>query len=309
VTGTADLNDRSSGRSAVGRKWIVMASASPPKDDIASASLPGPLHPQAQREGPAIRLDRVEKWFDTSDGPVHALTPTDLLIARREFVVLLGPSGCGKTTLLRMIAGLTPPSEGQLLVMERELWKHAKRQGEVLSELGIVFQDANLFPWLTIEQNVALPLELKGAPKEERLSRARLLTSLVGISGFEKRWPRELSGGMRQRAAIARALSHDPDILLMDEPFGALDAMTRDSMNNELQNIWMKTRKTVVLVTHSITEAVFLADRVILLSPRPGRIDTIVSVDIERPRSPDVQATERFQAIVKDLRCRLMEFA
>jgi NitT/TauT family transport system ATP-binding protein len=286
-----------------------MASAISLKDDIAVASSPSQLDLRASSEGAAIRLDRVEKWFATSDGSVHALSPTDLVIAQREFVVLLGPSGCGKTTLLRMIAGLIPPSEGQLLVTERALWRGARRQADVLSELGIVFQDANLFPWLTVEQNVALPLELKGVPKKERLTRAGELISLVGIAGFEKRWPRELSGGMRQRAAIARALSHNPDILLMDEPFGALDAMTRDSMNVELQNIWMQTGKTVVLVTHSITEAVFLADRIVLLSPRPGQIDRIVSVDIERPRSPDVQATERFQNLVKDLRHRLMEFA
>jgi NitT/TauT family transport system ATP-binding protein len=291
-----------------------MTSAGPLKDDTSPASSSAPLPSSTvdrrlAHEGAAIRFDRVEKWFATSDGPVHALAATDLVIAQREFVVLLGPSGCGKTTLLRMIAGLIAPSQGRLLVTERALWEQGRRQADVLSGLGVVFQDANLFPWLTIEQNVALPLELKGMPKKERLTRARQLMSLVGISGFEKRWPRELSGGMRQRAAIARALSHDPEILLMDEPFGALDAMTRDSMNSELQNIWMKTRKTVVLVTHSITEAVFLADRIILLSPRPGRIDTIVNVDIERPRSPDVQATGRFQAIVKDLRHRLMEFA
>jgi NitT/TauT family transport system ATP-binding protein len=146
-------------------------------------------------------------------------------------------------------------------------------------------------------------------PKAERMARARELTKLVGISGFEGRWPRELSGGMRQRAAIARALSYDPDILLMDEPFGALDAMTRDNMNLELQRIWMETAKTVVLVTHSITEAVFLADRIVLLSPRPGRIDTVVDVPIERPRTLDVQARPEFQQIAKDLRHRLAQIS
>jgi NitT/TauT family transport system ATP-binding protein len=258
---------------------------------------------------PAIRLDRVEKWYATRDGPVHALAATDLVVSQHEFVVLLGPSGCGKTTLLRMIGGLIAPSHGRLQVMQRDLWKDETRQTEAISDLGIVFQDANLFPWLTIEENVALPLELKGVPKKQRLSRARALTGLVGISGFETRWPYELSGGMRQRAAIARALSHDPGILLMDEPFGALDAMTRDTMNIELQNIWMKTRKTIVLVTHSINEAVFLADRVVLLSPRPGRIDTVVEIAFERPRALDVQTTERFQTIVRDLRHRLEEKA
>jgi NitT/TauT family transport system ATP-binding protein len=257
----------------------------------------------------AIQLDRVEKWYATSDGPVHALAATDLVVAGQEFVVLLGPSGCGKTTLLRMIGGLISPSRGHLRVMERDLWKNDTRRTDAVSDLGVVFQDANLFPWLTIEDNVALPLELKGVPKKERRARARALTALVGISGFETRWPYELSGGMRQRAAIARALSRDPGILLMDEPFGALDAMTRDTMNIELQNIWLKTRKTIVLVTHSINEAVFLADRIVLLSPRPGRIDTIVDVGFTRPRSLDVQATEAFQAIAKDLRHRLAKTA
>ena len=286
---------------------MVMASAGPLQDEIASAV--------ALRDGrsakalPAIRLDRVERWYSTRDGPVHALSATNLDIAQHEFVVLLGPSGCGKTTLLRMIGGLIAPSHGQLQVMQRDLWKNETRQADALSDLGIVFQDANLFPWLTIEENIALPLELRGMPKRERLARARTLTGLVGIGGFETRWPYELSGGMRQRAAIARALSHDPDILLMDEPFGALDALTRDTLNIELQTLWLQTRKTIVLVTHSINEAVFLADRIVLLSPRPGRIDTVVELDFERPRFLDVQSTEKFQTIAKDLRHRLAEMA
>ena len=271
------------------------------RDGNASAAAPKSYPSQA----PAIRVERVEKWFATRDGPVHALAATDLIIAQHEFVVLLGPSGCGKTTLLRTIGGLVAPSCGRVKVMERELWKDGARQPDAVSDLGIVFQDPNLFPWLTIEENVALPLELKGVQRAQRLSRARALTGMVGIAGFEKRWPSELSGGMRQRAAIARALSHDPSILLLDEPFGALDALTRDTMNIELQNIWMKTRKTIVLVTHSIAEAVFLADRIVLLSPRPGHIDTVVDVPLERQRSLDVQATESFQMIVRDLRHRL----
>ena len=284
-----------------------MASAGPLQDEIASSG--APLGSMSAKATPAIRLDRVERWYATRDGPVHALAATDLVIAQREFVVLLGPSGCGKTTLLRMIGGLIAPSHGRLQVMDRDLWKNETRQADAVSDLGIVFQDANLFPWLTVEENVALPLELRGVPKRQRLKRARALTVLVGIAGFETRWPYELSGGMRQRAAIARALSHDPDILLMDEPFGALDAMTRDSLNIELQNLWIQTRKTIVLVTHSINEAVFLADRIVLLSPRPGRIDTVVKVGFERPRSLDVQSTEAFQKIAKDLRHRLTEMA
>jgi NitT/TauT family transport system ATP-binding protein len=292
---------------SLGRKRTVMAPAGPSQDEIASSG--APRDKMSAKAMPAIRLDRVERWYATRDGPVHALAATDLVIAQHEFVVLLGPSGCGKTTLLRMIGGLIAPSHGRLQVMDRDLWKNETRQADAVSDLGIVFQDAHLFPWLTVQENVALPLELRGVPKRERLVRARALTALVGIAGFETRWPYELSGGMRQRAAIARALSHDPDILLMDEPFGALDAMTRDSLNIELQNLWIQTRKTIVLVTHSINEAVFLADRIVLLSPRPGRIDTVVNIGFERPRSLDVQSTEAFQKTAKDLRHRLTEMA
>ena len=264
---------------------------------------------RASSEVPAIVLAGVDKWFQTQDEPVHALAPTDLAVGLGELVVLLGPSGCGKTTMLRIVAGLTQPTKGTVRVLGRDLWRGDSRQSDAVAGMGIVFQDANLFPWLSIEGNITLPLELKGAPKADRLARARALMKLVGIAGFEKRWPRELSGGMRQRAAIARALSYNPDILLMDETFGALDAMTRDSMNLELQRIWMETGKTILLVTHSINEAVFLADRVVLLSPRPGRIDTVVDVAFERPRSLDVQASPEFQRIVTALRHRLVEIS
>ncbi len=255
----------------------------------------------------AIGMTGLEKWYGTRDAPVHALATTDLAIREGELVVLLGPSGCGKTTLLRMIGGLIEPTRGSIQIEGQNLWASGRRQDAALAELGMVFQEANLFPWLTVEENIALPLELKGVPKAQRLAKAHDLAKLVGISGFERRWPKELSGGMRQRAAIARALSYNPQILLMDEPFGALDAMTRDAMNLELQRIWMETGKTIVLVTHSISEAVFLADRIVLLSPRPGRIDTVVDVEIPRPRSVDVQARADFQAIAKQMRDRLAE--
>jgi NitT/TauT family transport system ATP-binding protein len=254
---------------------------------------------------PGIELLGVEKWFGTRDEPVFAVSETTLAVAPGELLVLLGPSGCGKTTLLRMIGGLVKPTRGTIRVGQHELWRGGRRDAEAVRELGMVFQDANLFPWLSVEENIALPLELRGMAKAERLVRARALTRLVGIEGFERRWPRELSGGMRQRVAIARALSYDPHILLMDEPFGALDAMTRDAMNLELQRIWQETGKTIVLVTHSITEAVFLADRVILLSPRPGKIDSVLDVDFPRPRSLDLQATLEFLSIVSRLRHRL----
>jgi NitT/TauT family transport system ATP-binding protein len=257
----------------------------------------------------AILLRGVGKVYATRDGDVEALTPTDLSIRRGEFVVLLGPSGCGKTTLLRLMAGLIAPSSGDLRIAGGNLWNGARRNAEVLRNLGVVFQDANLFPWYTIERNIAMPLALRGVGRRERLARAAELARLVGIAGFERRWPRELSGGMRQRAAIARALSCRPDILLMDEPFGALDAMTRDAMNLELQRIWRQTGCTIVLVTHSIPEAVFLADRIVLLSPRPGRIDQIVAVDFARPRTADIQTSQYFQRIAADMRARLEHVA
>jgi len=252
-----------------------------------------------------IELAGVEKRFSTPEGEVHALARTDLDVRKGEILILLGPSGCGKTTLLRMIGGLLAPSGGELRVGGRKLWDGERRDGVAVQELGIVFQDALLFPWLSIADNIALPLKLRGAPRATREAKAASLTKLVGIQGFERRWPRELSGGMRQRAAIARALSYDPEILLMDEPFGALDAMTRDTMNLELQRIWMETGRTIVLVTHSIAEAVFLGDRIVLLSPRPGRIDTLIDVPFARPRSLALQSTGEFQAIVKQLRARL----
>jgi len=256
---------------------------------------------------PIIRLSGVSKWYGTRDEPVHALEATNLDIADGELLVLLGPSGCGKTTMLRMIGGLLDPTEGRIEISGKDLWIAGRRQGETVSELGMVFQEANLFPWLSIEDNIALPLKLRGVPKKQRYRRAHELMELVKITGFEKRWPKELSGGMRQRAAIARALSYDPKILLMDEPFGALDAMTRDSMNLELQRIWQETGKTIIVVTHSITEAAFLADRIVLLSPRPGRIDSVYDVGFPRPRGLDVQSMPEFQALVKTLRHRLAE--
>jgi NitT/TauT family transport system ATP-binding protein len=261
----------------------------------------------AKEAAPIIQLTDVSKWYGTRDKPVHALAETNLNIAAGELVVLLGPSGCGKTTLLRMIGGLLDPTSGRIDVSGKELWRNGERQGEAVADLGMVFQDAHLFPWFTIEENIALPLKLRGVSRAERRERAQELMDLVKITGFEKRWPKELSGGMRQRAAIARALSYDPSILLMDEPFGALDAMTRDSMNVELQRIWQKTGKTIIVVTHSISEAVFLADRIVLLSPRPGRIDSIYKVDFPRPRGLDVQTSPEFQALVKTLRHRLSE--
>jgi NitT/TauT family transport system ATP-binding protein len=254
---------------------------------------------------PEIRLAGVEKRFEAAGNPVLAVARTDLTIPGGEFLVLLGPSGCGKTTLLRMIAGLIRPSAGEIRIGERPLWSGGRRDSRAVKELGVVFQDASLFPWFSIEKNVALPLRLRGVPKQARLAKARELCGLVGIEGFERAWPRQLSGGMRQRAAIARSLSYDPHILLMDEPFGSLDAITRDQLNLELQRIWLVQGCTIVFVTHSISEAVFLGDRILLLSPRPGRIDTELTVPFSRPRPISVQTLPEFQNIARTLRERL----
>jgi len=261
-----------------------------------------PVGPAATTE---ILLEGLEHRYRTEAQGVLALTGIELAIQRGEFVVLLGPSGCGKTTLLRIVAGLIRPTAGRVEIGGRPLWRGDDRDDATVKELGVVFQDANLFPWMSIEDNIALPLKLRGIDRAQRRAKAASLARLVGIGGFERRWPRELSGGMRQRAAIARALSLDPHILLMDEPFGALDAMTRDNMNVELQRIWMATGCTVVLVTHSIAEAVFLADRILLLSPRPGRMDALVPVPFVRPRDLYLQAGREFQALAADLRKRL----
>jgi NitT/TauT family transport system ATP-binding protein len=249
----------------------------------------------------AIRLQDVSRRY----GTLQALMPTTLDIEAGEIVVLLGPSGCGKTTLLRMIGGLLPPSSGSIAIAGADLWRDGKRQSSTAAQIGMVFQDANLFPWMNIEANVALPLELRGIKRDERRRRAQSLLAMVGLSGFELHWPKQLSGGMRQRAAIARALTYDPAILLMDEPFGALDAMTRDVMNLELQRIWQETQKTIVMVTHSITEAIFLADRVVLLSARPGRIEAVIAVNLPRDRTIEMQSAPEFQNLVLDLRQRL----
>jgi NitT/TauT family transport system ATP-binding protein len=254
-----------------------------------------------------IELAGVSKRFEGREGSTLALSGIDLRVGREEFVALVGRSGCGKTTLLRIVAGLIRPTEGDVRVAGRSLWHGQRRDDEALTKLGLVFQDPNLFPWYSVEDNVALPLTLRGVGKRERRSRAHELCELVGLSGFERALPRELSGGMRQRVAIARALSYDPQILLMDEPFGALDALTRDRMNLELQRIAAASRATVLFVTHAITEAVFLSERVVLLSARPGRVQSMTDVSFERPRSLDLESTQGFQDTVRDLRHQLEE--
>lgn len=256
---------------------------------------------------PELELVEVSKIFQSRDSRTRALDDISVSVRPQEFISIIGRSGCGKTTLLRILAGLLKPTSGEVRAEGRSLWTGEARDQETIGKLGIVFQDANLFPWYSVADNVALPLRLRGVERASCIARVRELCELVGLAGFERNYPGELSGGMRQRASIARSLSYRPRILLMDEPFGALDALTRDRMNLELQSIAAATRATVVLVTHSITEAVFLSDRVILLSPRPGRIRSITDVPFARPRQIDLQTLPEFQDIVRTLRHQLDE--
>jgi NitT/TauT family transport system ATP-binding protein len=277
-------------------------------DRTARFARAAPEGEHVQSSGDAyIELHGVSKRYQTRDRSTLALTGIDLAIAKQEFVALVGQSGCGKTTMLRIMAGLIMPTEGEITIAGQSLWRGEQRDDEALRKLGLVFQDANLFPWYSVEENISLPLLLRKVDKRARLKRAHELAELVGLTGFERALPRELSGGMKQRVAIARALSYHPEILLLDEPFGALDAMTRDKMNIELQRIAEATQATVVLVTHSISEAVFLADRVVLLSARPGQIRSITRVGYPRPRELDVTAEPDFQTKVLDLRRQLTE--
>lgn len=251
---------------------------------------------------PRLKIQGVGRDFVTRSGVTHAVAGVDLTIERGEFVALIGRSGCGKTTLLRMIGGLLAPSAGTIEVDGNQLWRGTQVDESAITKLGFVFQESNLFPWLSVLDNIALPMKLRGASKADRRARATELSALVGLTGFEKSYPRELSGGMRQRAAIARALSTEPELLLMDEPFGALDALTRERMNLELQRIVLQTKSTVVFVTHDIPEAVFLADRVVHMTPRPGRVRQILPVAFSKPRSVDVTTTPEFNEIVRKLR-------
>ncbi|NEE00478.1 ABC transporter ATP-binding protein [Phytoactinopolyspora halotolerans] len=266
-----------------------------------------PVVSEAGTDTPRLSITDVGRDFHTRNGVIHAVSGIHLEIQRGEFVALIGRSGCGKTTVLRMIGGLLPPTGGVIEVDSKPLWRDGRVDSSAVTKLGFVFQEANLFPWFSVIDNIALPLKLRGVGKRERRTRAKELAELVGLTGFEGSYPRELSGGMRQRAAIARALSTEPDLLLMDEPFGALDALTRERMNLELQRIVLETSSTVVFVTHDIPEAVFLADRVVQMTPRPGRINKILRVDFAKPRDVDLQTTPEFNDIVRSLRHELDE--
>jgi NitT/TauT family transport system ATP-binding protein len=247
---------------------------------------------------PVIGIERLSLTFTTADGPVHALSDVDLAIGQGDFVSFIGPSGCGKTTLLRVIADLERPTSGTILVNGR-----TPEQARLARSYGYVFQAPALYPWRTIARNVALPLEIMGVDGAERERRIRENLALVNLEGFERKYPWQLSGGMQQRASIARALAVEPHLLLMDEPFGALDEIVRDHLNEQLLQLWHKTAKTVVFVTHSIPEAVYLSTRIVVMSPRPGRIHDIVDSPLPRgPRPLDIRETPEFLALAARVR-------
>ncbi|MCC7372312.1 MAG: ABC transporter ATP-binding protein [Chloroflexi bacterium] len=237
-----------------------------------------------------------------SGDEVRALQNVSLEIRPRELVSLIGPSGCGKSTLLRLIGDLLTPTGGTLTVNGK-----TPRQARLDRDYGIVFQQPVLYDWRTVEANVQLPLEVMKAPREERQRRSRELLELVGLHEFASRYPWELSGGMQQRVSIARALSIRPSVLLMDEPFGALDEMTRERLNHELLNVWAETGTTLVFVTHSIAEAVFLSDRIVVMSPRPGRVETVIEVDLPRPRTAETREDRHFFELIAEVRHNLRE--
>lgn len=236
---------------------------------------------------PLIEVEGVSKVYSSSGGPVHAVDGVSLDIGDGEFVSVVGPSGCGKSTLLLIIAGLIPASSGEVRIGGRVVLRPQ-------TEIGVVFQNPVLLDWRTVIRNVLLQVEVRGLDLVAYRAKAQALLKSVGLEGFEDKYPFELSGGMRQRTAICRALIHDPPLLLMDEPFGALDALTREQMRLDIERLWMQTRKTVLFITHSISEAVLLSDRVVVMSPRPGSIEQVIPIDLIRPRALAVKDSARF---------------
>jgi NitT/TauT family transport system ATP-binding protein len=249
-----------------------------------------------------IDISSLSLTFETSDGPVQAVSEIDLAIEGGEFVSLIGPSGCGKTTLLRVIADLETPTSGKITVNGL-----TPSEARLKRAYGYVFQAPALYPWRTIARNIALPLEIMGLSKGECKDRVSRNIDLVNLTGFENRFPWQLSGGMQQRASIARALAFDPDLLLMDEPFGALDEIVRDKLNEQLLRLWNKTQKTVVFVTHSIPEAVFLSTKIVVMSPRPGRIHDVIDCGFPRDRTLEIRETPQFLEIANRVRHGLRE--
>ncbi len=260
----------------------------------APASMAAPATEVRRR---VVESRNLSLTFQTADGPVYALSEVDIAIEQGEFVSFIGPSGCGKTTLLRVIADLEQPTAGEINVNGV-----SAREARLSRAYGFVFQAAGLYPWRTIERNVALPLEIMGVPAAERRERVRQHLDLVGLGGFEKKFPWQLSGGMQQRASIARALCFDPELLLMDEPFGALDEIVLDHLNEQLLRLCDKTGKTVVFVTHSIPEAVFLSTKIVVMSPRPGKIIDVIPTDFDRNRTLDIRETPGFLEVAHRVR-------
>jgi NitT/TauT family transport system ATP-binding protein len=248
---------------------------------------------------PIIEVSNLTKVYRTKRGEeVTALADVDFSIRDGEFISIVGPSGCGKSTMLKILAGLLGFSSGSVRINGRPVTGAS-------ADIGVVFQAPVLLPWRTIMKNVLLPSEFRGTVTAAARERAQSLLELVGLAGFESRYPHELSGGMQQRASIVRALIHDPKLLLMDEPFGALDALTREQMNVEVLRIWTASRKTVVFITHSIAESVFLSDRVLVMTPRPGRLSEIIDIDLPRPRALSMINTDRFGKYASHIRTLL----
>ena len=243
------------------------------------------------KQPPILTVKNLSVVFPDNNGGLRALDDISFEVCPQEFICFLGPSGSGKTTLLRILAGLLPPTTGDVTFIRNQ---HP--------EIGMVFQQSNLMPWRSVVENIKLPLELEGMGEARARIKAQEMIDLVGLNGFENSWPRELSGGMAQRVAIARSLVHDPDLLLLDEPFASLDALTRERMWTELSRIWQARQKTVIMVTHSINESLFLADRVLVLTQRPGKIKLDVEVDLPRPRKDDIRYTPHFGKLAKKLR-------
>lgn len=266
--------------------------------DILHAPDTGPLSADARSVSrPVIDIRDLSLTFETNDGPVHALSNIDLTIEKGDFVSFIGPSGCGKTTLLRVIADLEQKTGGEITVNST-----TPENARLDRSYGYVFQAAALYPWRTIEKNIALPLEIMGLSKAEQRARIDKVLALVELTDFGKKFPWQLSGGMQQRASIARALAVEPDLLLMDEPFGALDEIVRDHLNDQLHQLWAKTNKTVVFVTHSIPEAVYLSTKIVVLCPRPGRIYDVIDSTLPRERTLDMRESEEFLKIAHRVR-------
>src|SRR5262245_960604 len=274
-----------------------MSRAAGQREDKLNESLRA-LAPATDVARDVIAVRQLSKTYGGGADAVDALRDIDFTVADGEFMSIVGPSGCGKSTLLKILAGLMPASAGQGLLNDVPIAGPRRA-------LGVVFQSPVLFPWRNVLGNVLLPVDVQRLGRDRMTERALELIRLVGLAGFERRYPWELSGGMQQRVALVRALIHDPALLLMDEPFGALDALTRESMNVELQRIWLERRKTVLFVTHSTTEAVFLADRVLVMTQRPGRIGDMLEIDFPRPRNLDVMTGETFGAHVRRIRTAL----